>query len=90
MSLFKEEMTELLRVRQAMSGMGYFVSRIEKSLGHKDVVIHAKICRPGEHDGQIAADRARLEALPAAAGPDDYDAARYVELAGQKESLTVV
>jgi hypothetical protein len=90
MSLFKEEMAEFLRVRQAMSGMGYFVSHIQKSMGHKDVVIHARMCRPGEHDAQIAADKARLEALPDTTDSDAYDAIRRSVLDDTDGSLNVI
>jgi hypothetical protein len=76
MSLLKEEMAELLRVRWVLSVAGYYVSRIEKRLGHTDVIINAHICEPGQYAKQILAEKEFLAGLPDDISAEDFDTAR--------------
>jgi hypothetical protein len=80
MSLFKEEMAELLKVRKTLDSIGYAVCNIERSIGRGSVCINAVICYPGQHHEHICDDEALLRSLPDGITLGDYNAARVERL----------
>jgi hypothetical protein len=72
MGLFKEEQRELLRIRGALSAIGYYAACVEKRLGDNKAVIHVTACEPGAHDTEIQNDLRFLESIPDHAAGDEY------------------
>jgi hypothetical protein len=72
MGLFKAEQREVLRIRKALSPLGYYACNIEKKLGHGEATINTIACAPGLHDEEIQANIQFLESLPDEVTREEY------------------